>query len=318
MNWVDLVIIIVVLLFAIEGVRRGFFVQVFDIIGFLVSLIASLTLYPQAAQLLIRFFNLPKIAASPIGFLLIWVIAESIFFTIASQFFNRFLVRYANILINRIFGFIPATANALLFSAFLLLFTVSLPIRPDIKKDVLDSKIGSVLVDNAQVLERPFNSIFGPIAKQTLTFLTINPEETGSVPLEFTQHQLTVDRASQQKMFELVNQERAKLGIEPLVWDESLSEVGRSHSKDMFERVYFSHYSPEGKDVGDRLEESGINYSYAGENLALAPDVIRAHNGLMNSEGHRRNILDPAFKKIGIGAIDGGVYGKMFTQVFTD
>ncbi len=318
MNWVDLVIIIVVILFAIEGQRRGFFVQVFDIIGFLVSLVTSLTLYPQAAQLLIRFFNLPKIAASPIGFLLIWVIAESIFFTIASQFFNRFLVRYANILINRIFGFIPATANALLFSAFLLLFTVSLPIRPDIKKDVFDSKIGSQLVDKAQFLERPFNSIFGPIAKQTLTFLTVNPKETGSIPLEFTQKQLTVDYSSEQKMFEFVNQERIKRGIKPLVWDERLTEVGRSHSKDMFGRGYFSHYSPEGKDVGDRLQDAGIAYTYAGENLALAPDVTRANNGLINSEGHRRNILDPAFEKIGVGAIDGGVYGKMFTQVFTN
>ena len=216
------------------------------------------------------------------------------------------------------FGFIPGTANALLFSAFLLLFTVSLPIRPDIKKDVLDSKIGSVLVDNAQVLERPFNSIFGPIAKQTLTFLTINPQETGSVPLEFTQKQLTVDYSSEQKMFEFVNQERIKRGIKPLVWDERLTEVGRSHSKDMFGRGYFSHYSPEGKDVGDRLQDAGIAYTYAGENLALAPDVTRANNGLINSEGHRRNILDPAFEKIGVGAIDGGVYGKMFTQVFTN
>lgn len=318
MNWVDLVIIILVILFAVEGIRRGFFVQVFDIIGFLVSLIASLTLYPQAAQLLIRLFNLPKITANPIGFLLIWVITESIFFTIASQFFNKFLARYANILINRIFGFLPATANALLFCAFLLLFVVSLPIRPDIKKDVFDSKIGSQLVDKAQFLERPFNSIFGPIAKQTLTFLTVNPKETGSIPLEFTQKQLSVDVASEQKMFELVNQERVKNGVEPLVWSQNLAEVGRAHSKDMFERGYFSHYSPEGKDVGDRLADAGIAYTYAGENLALAPDVIRAHNGLMNSEGHRRNILDPAFTKIGIGAIDGGVYGKMFTQVFTD
>src|SRR3990167_6903592 len=85
MNWVDLVIIIVVLLFSIEGVRRGFFVQVFDIIGFLASLIVSLTLYPKAAQLLIRFFNLPKIAANPVGFLLVWVMAESLFFSLMRQ-----------------------------------------------------------------------------------------------------------------------------------------------------------------------------------------------------------------------------------------
>ena len=52
--------------------------------------------------------------------------------------------------------------------------------------------------------------------------------------------------------------------------------------------------------------------------MALAPNVDRAHTGLMNSEGHKRNILDPAFGKIGIGVVDGGVYGKMFTQVFTE
>ena len=66
------------------------------------------------------------------------------------------------------------------------------------------------------------------------------------------------------------------------------------------------------------MDRAGISYSIAGENLALAPSVVRAHDGLMNSSGHRRNILDPAFTKIGIGAIDGGVYGKMFTQIFTN
>src|SRR3989304_8740707 len=182
MNWVDLVIVIVAILFAIEGQRRGFFVQVFDIIGFLISLAASLTFYSQAAQLLVKFFNLPKIAANPVGFLLIWIIAESIFFTIASGIFKKFLSKFSNIYLNKFFGFIPAALNALLFLAFALLFVVSLPIKPDIKKDVFDSKVGSVLVDKAQVLERPFSSIFGPIAKQTLTFLTINPKETGSVP----------------------------------------------------------------------------------------------------------------------------------------
>src|SRR3989344_6095540 len=282
MNWVDLVIIIVVLLFSIEGVRRGFFVQVFDIIGFLASLIVSL------------------------------------FFSLSTNLIRKFLSRFSNIFVNKFFGFIPACANALLFLLFALLFVVSLPIRPDIKKDVLDCKIGSQLVDKAQFLERPFNSIFGPIAKQTLTFLTVNPKETGSIPLEFTQKQLSVDVASEQKMFELVNQERVKNGVRPLIFSENLAEVGKAHSKDMFEQGYFSHYSPGGKDVGDRLADAGIAYTYAGENLALAPDVIRAHNGLINSEGHRRNILDPAFKKIGIGAIDGGVYGEMFTQVFSD
>ena len=318
MNWVDLIIILIAIIFALEGQKRGFFVQLADIFGFLFSLILALTFYPQGADLLIKIFNLPKIAANPIGFLLVWLIAESFFFSIFGRLLAKFIAKFSNTNVNRFLGFIPSTVNALLFMSVLLLFVVSLPIRPDIKKDVFDSQIGSFLVNRAMMFERPFNSIFGPIAKQGLTFLTVKPEEKGSIPLEFTQRQLTIDYQSEKVMFEFVNKERINRGIVPLAWNEGLANVGRAHSKDMFERGYFSHYSPEGKDVGDRLEEVGISYSFAGENLALAPNVQRADTGLINSEGHRRNILDPAFKKLGIGAVDGGVYGKMFTQVFTD
>lgn len=318
MNWVDLIVLIVVLLFAVEGQRRGFFVQVFDIVGFFVALAASLIFYPQGADFLIMLFKLPKIAANPVGFLLVWLAAETLFFAIFSPLFRKIVEIWLTTPINRSLGFLPASFNALLFLAFILLFVVSLPLRPDIKKNVYDSRFGSFLISAASVAERPFSSVFGPIAKQSLTFLTITPEEKGSIDLEFTQSEYTIDEAGEQEMLALVNEERAKEGTKPLEFDTRLTEVGRGHSKDMFERGYFSHFSPEGEDVGDRLEERGIYYTFAGENLALAPNANRAHVGLMNSPGHRRNILDPAFSKVGIGAIDGGVYGKMFTQVFTN
>jgi uncharacterized protein YkwD len=202
--------------------------------------------------------------------------------------------------------------------AFVFLFIVSLPINPQIKQDVFNSKIGSVLVEKATILERPFNKIFGPITKRGLTFFTITDDQRECQPLGFTQTEVTIDYQSEKEMLSLVNREREKAGSRPLIWDENLAQVGRDHSKDMLTRNYFCHFSPEGLDVGDRLENSGLDYSTAGENLAFAPDVSRAHSGLMNSPGHRRNILDPAFSKIGIGAVDGGIYGKMFTQVFVN
>ena len=318
MNWVDFVILLIVALFAVEGLRQGFLAQFFNIIGFLISLIAALALYQQAASLLIKFFNLPQIAANPIGFLSVWLVVESIFFGIFTNFFKKIVSHLSLLAINKYLGFIPAVLNALLFLAFALLFTVSLPIKPDIKKDIFDSKLGALLVRNVTILERPLNEIFGPITKQGLTFLTVKPEEKGSIDLQFTQKEITADFENEKKMFALVNEERVKQGIRPLVWEESLAVVGRKHSRDMFSRGYFSHYSPEGKDVGDRLTEAGISYTLAGENLALAPSLIRAHDGLITSPGHRRNILDPVFGHIGIGAVDGGVYGKMFTQVFTE
>lgn len=318
MNWVDLIIILVIIVFGLEGLKRGFFVQVFDIIGFFTSLIAALIFYGQAAGLLLQFFKIPKIAANPIGFLTVWIIVEALFFTFASALFRKILAKFHQTIINRYLGFIPSAVNSLLFMSFLLMFLISIPIKAELKRNVFDSKIGSVLIKRASVFEKPINSIFGPIAKQSLTFLTVKPDEKGSIKLEFTQKDLKVDYAAEQKMLALLNEERNKLGIKSLVWNEKLAQVGRAHSKDMFERGYFSHYSPEGKDVGDRITDAGISYNYAGENLALAPDVIRAHDGLMNSPGHRENILNPAYSKIGIGAIDGGVYGEMFTQVFTN
>ena len=62
----------------------------------------------------------------------------------------------------------------------------------------------------------------------------------------------------------------------------------------------------------------GVTYQAAGENLALAPTVQVAHEGLMNSPGHRANLLNARFRRVGIGVADGGMHGKMFTQNFTD
>jgi len=65
------------------------------------------------------------------------------------------------------------------------------------------------------------------------------------------------------------------------------------------------------------MKAAGVSYRYAGENLAGAPTVEMAHNSLMNSPGHRANILNANFTKIGIGVVSGGPYGKMFVQMFT-
>jgi uncharacterized protein YkwD len=119
-------------------------------------------------------------------------------------------------------------------------------------------------------------------------------------------------------MLRLINQERLKEGLPALVWDEAAAKVARAHSVDMFKRGYFSHENPDGLSPFDRMEKAGITYSAAGENLAYAATVELAHAGLMRSPGHRANILEKDFGRVGIGVIDGGIYGKMFTQNFRD
>lgn len=64
------------------------------------------------------------------------------------------------------------------------------------------------------------------------------------------------------------------------------------------------------------LRAVGIRYTAAGENLAGAPSAEQAHAALMNSSGHRANMLNRNYTHVGIGAVRGGPYGIMFTQIF--
>jgi uncharacterized protein YkwD len=118
------------------------------------------------------------------------------------------------------------------------------------------------------------------------------------------------------KMLELVNEERIKRGLSPLKADPEMTLVARAHSRDMFARGYFSHYTPEGKDPFDRMKEAGVRFVTAGENLALGKTLNICHNGLMNSPGHKANILHKSFGRLGIGILDGGVHGLMISQEF--
>ena len=120
-------------------------------------------------------------------------------------------------------------------------------------------------------------------------------------------------------MVNLVNQEKGKYGLKELVSHEKLREVARIYAKEMFKNGFFSHISLiDGSTPADRALRAGVTFMIIGENLAYAPDVYIAHQGLMNSQGHRENILSENYRRVGIGVVDGGIYGKMFVQEFAD
>lgn len=146
----------------------------------------------------------------------------------------------------------------------------------------------------------------------------IHPAEGETIVLSYRPAELRVDQGAEQELLRLVNVERRRAGLEELAYDEEIAAVARAHSFDMWDRQYFAHENLDGDTLVDRMKEGEVAFGMAGENLALTKSVERAHEGLMNSPGHRRNILDPDFKRIGIGVVDGGVYGKMFTQNFAD
>ena len=111
------------------------------------------------------------------------------------------------------------------------------------------------------------------------------------------------------RFVDLVNKERASRGLSQLVIDPMLVQVARGHSEEMAEKNYFSHASPTPaiKTPLDRylaVEKHRPSWALVGENLFYCSlvDVDRGHMALMNSKGHRDNILESRFERIGVGA----------------
>lgn len=125
------------------------------------------------------------------------------------------------------------------------------------------------------------------------------------------------DEALEKRVLELTNEQREKLGLNPLAWNEDLAETARSHSRDMVERDFFAHNNPDGETPFDRMKAAGINYRSAAENIAAGqatPELAVIE--WMNSDGHRKNILNPDLKELGVGLARGGKYGIYWTQNF--
>jgi len=119
------------------------------------------------------------------------------------------------------------------------------------------------------------------------------------------------------QLYDLTNATRVLHGLEPLSWDEHVRVTARKHSQDMAENNYFSHTSLDGKTPFDRMKEDDIFFLLAGENLAYGQfSSIFAHEGLMNSEGHRENILQPEYEFLGVGVAFNNKNQPFFTENF--
>jgi uncharacterized protein YkwD len=127
-------------------------------------------------------------------------------------------------------------------------------------------------------------------------------------------------RGLERQAIAAVNDERAKHDAPPLVERAELSDLARAHSRDMARRRYFSHRSPDGDDVSDRVRAGGIAYRKVGENIQQSrgyeDPVATAIDSWLRSSGHRKILLDPEYTETGLGvALDEeGQY--IFTQVF--
>lgn len=129
-------------------------------------------------------------------------------------------------------------------------------------------------------------------------------------------------REFERRVFDAVNDIRREHGLPPLTADPTLAAVARAHSEAMRDRDFFDHVDPDGTVPGERVEAAGIGYRTVAENLGFSQrvddPVARAIRNWMGSPGHRANVLEPAFRRSGVGVAvsdDGGMWA---TQLFVE
>lgn len=319
-NFIDILIILFLVFSLYDGWRRGLLALLADLVALALSILLALQIYTFLAPFLSRLLNMPEQAGKVLSF---FIIAFALG-TLLSFLFNLNLklipTTIRGSLPDKIAGTVVGLVKGFVYAGIVLLLLTSLPVIKPLKDVVAGSRYAPPITARTKVVavatERFLKNTFGGLIEDTFALLTIKPGE-GGLNLGFKVTNVRVDEEAEQEMLQLLNSERVQAGLVPLRMDPALREVARAHSRDMFERGYFSHETPEGTTPAERLDEAGIDYSGMGENLALAPDVELAHNGLMRSPSHRENILFPDYRNVGIGAINGGIYGIMFSQEFT-
>lgn len=122
--------------------------------------------------------------------------------------------------------------------------------------------------------------------------------------------------SDESRILQLVNAERAKAGEKPLKASAECTRLARMKSKDMVDNNYFSHQSPTYGSPFDMLKANNVSYMYAGENIAMNQNADAAFKAWMNSEGHKKNILNPNFTELGVGIAPKGNGSYIYTQIF--
>ena len=316
-NLIDILIILLVLLSVLNGWRRGFILGVLDLLGWALVLIAGLRFYQPVAHWLGAHVHLwSEVWDRPIAFVAIAILTGGLVQFLGYGLLRRVPKDLHKRTFNRLLGVIPGLANGLITAALVSALLLAIPMGEALRERVRESPLVNRLAIYAEGLEAALHPVFAEAIAETLNLLTIQPESHERVSLPYKVASPRPRPDLEARMLELVNKERVAAGLKPLAPDPELTEVARRHSMDMFARGYFAHDTPEGRDPFERMREANVRFLTAGENLALAPTVQVAHRGLMNSPGHRANILHPQFGRVGIGILDGGIRGLMITQDF--
>lgn len=316
MNLIDVLLLLIVVLAMWAGWAKGFILGITSLSVWLGSLLIGFFFYQDVSVLLNNIFPSLGVWNLPLAFILTIILSRILLSFILRKFVHHAAKDVHHTPVNRALGIVPGLITGSVYAAIVAALLLSLPMWNGLAKEARESRIANQLGVQVAWLDEKFSPIFGEAAKETVNRIMVKPETGETVQLHYTFKNPQIRSDLEAQMLVLVNKERTERGLPPVKADPQMTMVARAHSRDMFARGYFSHYTPENKDPFDRMKKAGVKFLTAGENLALGRTLKICHEGLMNSPGHKANILNPAYGRLGIGVMDGGIYGLMISQEF--
>lgn len=310
----DIILILSILFFTWLGYRRGFINSFFDLVKWTGALLLAALCYDDTATLLAQNFSIQQEWQKPVSFMLLFA-AGLLLLTLLFILLKKIISAAAQqSFVNKITGLIPGFLSGIVIAMLLAkIFIVSVWFTPTGKgsKNILLASLANSTNWLDDRMDQVFNAPPPPQISGAAETLYSESEEFKSATFNARPDLET-------QLLHMVNAERKTIGLKLLVADGKLQLAAHAHAADMFTKGYFSHITPDGINPFERMKKLGVKYSSAGENLAHSHDLDGAHTGLMNSPGHRANILNKQFGKVGISILDGGVKGLMVVQEFSN
>ncbi|MGB4397884.1 MAG: CvpA family protein [Daejeonella sp.] len=316
MNLVDLILLLIILLATYSGYRKGFILGAIDLLVLAAGLVFSFWASGYVVAIYERYVGPASLWTLPLAFIACFAVARMVIWSIAMKGLTKLPHRVHISFTNRLLGIVPGMINGLIYVAVLGSLLLAIPLSDGIAARARESSVATAASPYVQWIGDKLAPVFEDAVNRSITTLTVEPEASKSIALDFTLKNYKIREDLEAEMLVLINQERKKKKLPALLADPEMRKVARLHSADMFAKGYFSHTNKEGESPAKRARDENVSFMTAGENLALAPTLKLAHTGLMNSPGHRANILHKAFGRVGIGILDGGKYGLMVTQNF--
>lgn len=320
-NFIDLIIIFYLIIAVLGGIRRKNAELLLSLFSVTMGLALSFLTFRFTAELIGDNFQIASTYANVVGFFLNTIIFKLLLAYIFGILLAKSGVDFEgeNLALRRTVGALLSLTYGLItvFVMFSIFISLTLPgvMTAQLEKSTFSNFVKS---DPIKTNGR-FEEVFSQMLKTALSdfnFLKIKTGSEEKVDLGFQTLEVTEDAVEEEKMLEMVNKERILRGLKKLTVDDEARKAARDYGRYLFKNGIMSHIDLEGNGPSERLKNYNITFMIAGENLAYAPGLEEAHQGLMNSKGHRENILHPFFDRVGIGVIDGGSYGKIYVQEF--